>query len=877
MSKSDLQNWLLENPGFQDHYQHLVFDSVSSQFNCLKRNDEDVQGGHDWKYLLLCASLLAQSEKGICQEAALRIAQHCLECHDTTYIQKDSAAIVLDTLANRPAIKLAENRDLIKENFSGRLPLTLLQDWTKRSFDNSITLSNSSSLEVNRFQRDFWQKATTNDWVSISAPTSAGKSFIVGQWLADFLRIYPQSNVVYVVPTRALIQQVQRDIEFLIQSENIDDVSVSTLPMRSSIIEGKSNVFIFTQERFHILLGESNDDIKFDLLVVDEAQKIGDNNRGVLLQQAIESAIFQNPLCRVLFASPMTENPGIFLEDAPDNVTTTPLVSEDSMVNQNLIWVTQVPSQPLLWNVELIISTAPLQIGTIKLPARPTNTSKRLPFVAFTLGNPKGGNVVYVNGAADAEKAAKQLYDLVGDNSELAVDAEITELIDLIKKTIHKKYTLWNVLLRGIAFHYGNMPLLVRTEIERLFSSNKIKYLVCTSTLIEGINMPCQSIFVRGPSKGRGNPMSSSDFWNLAGRAGRWGKEFQGNVVCVDARKKDVWKSGAPSGRTKYKISRTSDEVLVQGSALLSFIDNHSPRDEAAKHPNLEYVFSYLISSYLRNSSIAQTIWARRFPVELITALDAKLASIVHRMTTPPEVVLRNPGISPIAMDNMLEYFHDRTENRKKPVDGLIPVPPESDDAVNEYAKILHRMNKYFGKEFGWGDKRIRQLALLIVDWMKGYQLARIISSREQFYVNRGDSILTSKLIRDTMADVEGIARFKAPKYLACYVDLLKVYLERTGRKDLLERLLELNILLEFGVSQTTQLSLMGLGLSRSTAIAISEIISNDALDLVECLQWLKENDWITEDMPEIVKREISTLISNKYMKRSFQGPDLHI
>ena len=137
MSKSDLQNWLLENSGFQDQYQSLVIDSVTSQFNCLKRSDDDVKEEHDWKYLLLCASLLAQSEKGICQETALRISQYCLECCETTDTHKDSAAIILDTLANRPAIKLAENRDLIKENFCDRLPLTLRQDWTKRSFENS--------------------------------------------------------------------------------------------------------------------------------------------------------------------------------------------------------------------------------------------------------------------------------------------------------------------------------------------------------------------------------------------------------------------------------------------------------------------------------------------------------------------------------------------------------------------------------------------------------------------------------------------------------------------------------------------------------------------------------------------------------------------
>ncbi len=859
MGKDNLQDWLLNNSGFLTQYRHLIIDSVSGQFSNLQR-DKCTNEKHDWHYLLLCASFLAQSDKGKCQDIALRIAQYCLESRYASEIQKDAAAVVLDTLANRPAIKLAENRKLLQKDYTSRLPLTLLQDWTKRSFKNSIALSNYIPLEANRFQCLFWEKAVSNDWVSLSAPTSAGKSFIVGQWLVDYLRNSPCSNIVYIVPTRALIQQVQQDIERLLKNEDAIDWSITTLPMRSSIDDSKTNVFVFTQERFHILLGEYGTNIRFDMIIIDEAQKIGDNYRGVLLQQAIESALYRSPRCKVLFASPMTENPEIFLEDAPINLTTSPLISEDSMVNQNLIWVSQVPGQPKKWNVELIWEATPVQIGEIRLTSSPS-PSKRLPFVAFSLSDPKGGNVVYVNGAAEAEKIAKQLYDLVGDNCELSEDKEIKELIELIQKTIHPKYILWNVLRRGIAFHYGNMPLLIRTEIERLFDSNKIKYLVCTSTLIEGVNMPCRSIFVRGPQKGRGKTMTPSDFWNLAGRAGRWGKEFQGNVVCVDARLTNVWKHGAPTGRTKYRISRTSDEVLKQSADLLSFIDNDSPRDEAAKHPNLEYVFSYLVSSYLRCGSIAQTAWARRFPDDFILALDDKIAVIIERLKAPPEIILRNPGVSPIAMDNMFTYFRNRTENRQEPVEDLIPVPPESEDAVDEYSKILHRINRYLGDVFGRRN-RVRQLALLIVDWMKGYSLARIISSREQFYKKRGDDIETSALIRGTMADVEEIARFQAPKYLSCYVDLLRVYLQQIGRDDLIERLLELNILLEFGVSQTTQLSLMGLGLSRSSAIAISEYITGDSLNEAACMQWLKENNWMAEDMPEIIKREITILLS---------------
>lgn len=852
MSKSQLQEWLLENSGFIAQYRALVMDSVARQFTNLERNSE---AKHDWDYLLICASLMAQSDQEECQDVALRIAQYCIQHHgDTKYL--DAAAAVLDSLANTPAIQLAERRRLISEHFQERLPYPLFLDWTRRSIEYSVALSDDRFLNVNRFQKQFWNDATVCDWVSLSAPTSAGKSYIVAQWIGEYLRKNAHSQVLYIVPTRALIQQVERDLLEVFAKKNIAGVSVVTLPLRSSIEAGQSTVMVFTQERFHILLAERISGVSIDLLIIDEAHKIGDNYRGVLLQQAIEVSIYYNPQCKVVFASPMTGNPEVLLEDAPDTVSTAEISREDTMVNQNLLWATEVSGRSKVWNLELILPVDTLPLGTFSLPARPTPESKRLPFVAYALGNSVGGNVIYVNGAADAEKAAKQLYDLLGPPVD-PLDSEISDLLEVIEKTVHREYSLCDVLRRRIAFHYGNIPLLIRSEIERLFRCNKIRYLICTSTLLEGVNMPCQSLFVRGPTKGRGRPLTSGDFWNLAGRAGRWGKEFQGNIVCVDARQVEVWKGPAPRLRKRFQICRTADQVINKDDALLSFIDAGTPRDIARTEPNLEYVFSYLVSVHLRNGSIESAAWAGRFPARLIATLGEKIAEVVEGLSTPHDVVLRNPGISPIAMDSLLSYFKNRTEVRRENLEGLLPVPAESETAWKQYIQILHRINRHLGKDvFGRGN-RVKQLALLVVDWMRGYPLARMISNRVRHYGRDG----LATIIRSTMKDVEEIARFQAPKFLSCYVDLLRVYLEGIDRHDLLERVFDLNVLLEFGVSQKTQLALMGLGLSRTSTIALSELITADNLTEAECLAWLRENDWMTRDLPALVKREIGGVL----------------
>jgi len=857
MSKTTLQNWLINNEGFKLKYNSLLLESISNQFSKLKNNYFNLEP-INWEYMLLCASILAQSNKEECQSVSLRIVNFCIESKNTNVIEKDAAAVILDSLGNKPTIELAEKRELIEKNYIERLSFSFYQEWTRRSIENSIILFNNSYKDVNRFQKKFWESVKNYDWISISAPTSAGKSYILELWLTDFINKNKNSIIVYIVPTRALISQVQKDITHILHQYDINEYSITTLPMQSSLQNEKVNILIFTQERFHIFLSENN--IPISLLIIDEAHKIGDNYRGVLLQHAIETASYNNFDCKVVFASPMTDNPELLLEDSPLKLRKKFILSEDITVNQNLFWVSQETGNPKNWNIEYVSNDKTDKIGSITLENLPNPESKRLPFIAYELCNREGGNVIYANLPSEAEKMAIQMYDLKPDFVSDSEAEEINQLIDLIKKVIHPKYTLVNTLTKGIAFHYGNMPLLIREEIENLFNKGIIKFLICTSTLLEGVNMPCQNLFVRGPSKGRGKPMNENDFWNLAGRAGRWGKEFQGNIFCIDVNLERIWKNGPPKRRKKYPIKRTSDSV-INNPDFIKYLEEKAPKEISLYNPSYEYVFSYLSSVYARNGNLKNCNWSARFNSNIIESIENNLVKIFDDINIPNEIILKNPGISPLAMNDLLFYFTKRTETDKKQIEDLLPVPPDSENSLVIYIQILHRINRYLGNVF---SRRVNQLALLIIEWMKGYPLARIINSRESYYKRNNIVVKLEALIRDTMSDVEDFARFKAPKYLSCYSDILKFYLTINNRKDLIDRMLEMHILLEFGVSHKTQLSLLGIGLSRSSSIILSEIIAKDSLNENEVINWLKSNNWIIEEMPELIKIEISNVIQKK-------------
>jgi len=114
-------------------------------------------------------------------------------------------------------------------------------------------------------------------------------------------------------------------------------------------------------------------------------------------------------------------------------------------------------------------------------------------------------------------------------------------------------------------------------------------------------------------------------------------------------------------------------------------------------------------------------------------------------------------------------------------------------------------------------------------------------------------------LIRHTMELVEQIARFHAPKYLSAYMDILNLHLRAIGRDDLIDHDVDIGTQLEFGVSSRTLLSLMELGLSRMSAVALYEKIARDDLSKEDCLAWVAEREAQFEgmDIPAIILREV--------------------
>ena len=571
---------------FNRQYEALLILSVCETIPNLvwDRDKSDLLSQIDWNNVLSIASLFSYCNESKYLDAALRIAQTCLVQEETNENQKNAAAFILDNLTNKPALKIALDKQFIKKDFRDNYPFALRLQQSKSDIEHTIIVNDEVFL-LNRFQKEVYYAYKHNETISISAPTSAGKSYILCTLLLEELT-EGNKNIVYVVPTRALISQVEADLKALLRQYNLENqTNITTVPPQEDILDKKSNVFIFTQERLHwFLYGNSN--CKIDILIIDEAQKIEDGNRGILLQQKIEDVVKANPEIKVFFSSPFTSNPEILLDNVINNSRKSKVNTQYIAVNQNLLYVSQVPRKIREWQIHLCTVKNTILLGKIVMTDRPTTELHKIVHTAYQISN-RGGCLIYSNGAADAEDTANLLYDLL---PECEQDSEIEELVKLVQSTIHTQYVLAKVLSKGIAFHYGNMPLLIRNEIERLFSIGKIEYLICTSTLLEGVNLPAKSIIIRKPSRGRGNPLNQNDFWNLAGRAGRLGKEYSGNIFCIEPLKWDIYPE---PNKTKQEIKRALNVVESKGDELLEYIRCGAPRKKAGKCSDLEFAFGY--------------------------------------------------------------------------------------------------------------------------------------------------------------------------------------------------------------------------------------------------------------------------------------------
>lgn len=790
--------------------------------------------------LLRSAAVLALSSDGNRRDAAYRIAASSFDLRRATHPGASAIAnVILSRLGNFPAIDLVNGIG----DVSAFTPTTLLTEEQDRRTKNEVKVSGKTTTFTD-FQRELWSDLQSGASVGVSAPTSAGKSFVVLTHLQERAKIGGAFRAVYLVPSRALITQIADSISTWALRLAENPVALLTMPLSAEMPLPDRSIFVFTQERLH-LTQINHPTLSFDLIVVDEAHAIAEAPRGILLAAALDEALRRNPNAQVLFASPNVSNTEVYgsyfrLQGFRARTTTAKAVA------QNILFVDLPPARKKLVSIRTQRSDPAATVAHVELAKRPTTTRAKLISVSLALG---GGapSLVYANGPDIAEKVAAGLAEGLPEEEE---NGTLKELADFIEEAVHAEYALASAIRRRVGFHYGRIPAPVRKAVEIAFSDGSLQYLVTTSTLLQGVNFPAKNLFICDPRQGDSNAMRAVDFWNLAGRAGRLGKEFQGNVFLIDY---ETWKAKPLDASRAIEIEPAAvQQVDSRKAELVDCIRETNPQQELPKTDGLEGIFTQLLID-LKQGRIEQSL-ARLSPAGGLEDVEAALVDADKIITLPVSVLQQSPTISAHRQQRLYACLKQRMAGRPTNiVTSYIPEHPRGgSDPYKSYSdifKICHsELLGYPAK-----DKRHTRFAVIALQWMCGEPLPTIIDAGRKYAPDKK----MGSHIRGVLHDIEHDIRFTYVRLMTCYMAVLTEILNETGRSDLAATIPNIPLYLEMGECRKPAIALMAVGLSRMAASRILPNMPSNLETVDDVRRWLLSVDPTTLNLPAILQGEV--------------------
>ncbi|WP_110630561.1 DEAD/DEAH box helicase [Salinicola salarius] len=514
------------------------------------------------------------------------------------------------------------------------------------------------------FQKNVWDSIDTNKVVCISAPTSAGKSFSI--YLKIIQKLTQEyKSVVYVVPTISLVNQVTKDLSNLVKEFNFRDVEIYTHIQEK---QPEKYIYVLTQERAISGFSEEAHFQNLDMLIVDEVQNIervandGDQ-RSKILYDFLKEIKHHTNTKRIILSGPRLKNVGNLGFDIFDQVSYQAETKVPPVVN--ITYSVSKCKGRFYFNQYSDISEEPSSIiiqhnEQIKGLGGTLYNDNFHSYLDFIIGRIKNkSNLIFSPTANQARKTAIYL----ANNAPVENREQVESLAEYIAEFVHKDYDLVGLVRHGVAYHTGKLPLHIRSAIEDSFSSGIVNNIVCTTTLMQGVNFPASNIIVRNPYlftrriKDRENvKLSNYEFSNLRGRAGRLLKEFIGRTIVLDESSFEIEQENeALFEFTEKELSTGYSEYYER---FRENIDSAIGNDAFVEDGKEKYLVTYIRQTIYRHG---ENSYARLQEVGINMSREQiqKNIKTLDSLSVPPSVVYKNRYWDPYD----LEVMYQRLKN----------------------------------------------------------------------------------------------------------------------------------------------------------------------------------------------------------------------
>lgn len=355
---------------------------------------------------------------------------------------------------------------------------------SKSILDKDISLYPEQVRLINRIDK-------TNALI-ISAPTSFGKTFCIFEYIA---RVLPKS-IVLIVPTLALVDEYLKKIITKYKDVFKKYKKYINFDPETKINYDEYNLFILTHDK----VVENNGYKlikKIDFLVIDEVYKLQkeENNDRVLILNLAYFYLSKVSKKYVLLAP--------FISDVEDR----------KKLNKN----------PELFKTDF--SPVVNELETIKIKGKEEKNGY-INRILKERENQK--TLIYFPTVAEIPKFVNE--NIINNFPIIEIkDRSILNFIKWVKEEIHEDWYVVKAMERGFLIHNGQLLNngFRMYQLDLYDKSAEFYRLLCTSTILEGVNLSAKNIIITSPSRYK-NKFDAFDFYNLVGRTGRLYKHYLG-------------------------------------------------------------------------------------------------------------------------------------------------------------------------------------------------------------------------------------------------------------------------------------------------------------------------------------------------------------
>ena len=434
----------------------------------------------------------------------------CFTNADDTNVQGLGYRIVVEYCNQRrdyiPLYEIAVNKGLypvskfIEKHYIDDSKRNFFTEWNDAFVEQYVSGEICRSEQQNSLVHFFESKK--EDTVSVIAPTSYGKSELI----LSAVKEYAGRKICVLTSTKALLVQTKKRIQKI--SKGIFSKVVVHPEMYNP--NDTSCLAVLTQERL-LRIFKKDPSLSFDCIIVDEAHEIlEENSRSRTLANVIIIAQKRNPDVAFKFLTP-------FLTDSKN------LKARYTTYDIEGFKVTEYIKTEKYYLYDLRNHTGLKLYDQFLNRYLPLSENRNLGFEEDVVkAYSAGKNIIYLNKPTDIEKFALALADVLPE-----MDSEMIQTAcDNISNYLQPQYNLLACLRKGIIYHHGSVPDAIRIYIEDLYKKDdSVKYVITSSTLLSGVNLPAERMFILDNKRGRSN-LSHDSFKNLVGRVCRFSEIF---------------------------------------------------------------------------------------------------------------------------------------------------------------------------------------------------------------------------------------------------------------------------------------------------------------------------------------------------------------